>query len=85
MNGLDFKICNNPLKVFFHGGTTITMLDMPEIPMHNFDFKPIVNFLHGDFQVNRLYNNWINLILYFIPQSTFMFIRFTIHLRLTQM
>ncbi|KAI5397556.1 hypothetical protein KIW84_063393 [Lathyrus oleraceus] len=56
MNDLAFKICDNPLKVFFHGGTTITMLDMPEIPMHNFDFKPIVNFLHRDFHVNRLYD-----------------------------
>ncbi|CAK8535757.1 unnamed protein product [Lathyrus sativus] len=55
-NNIPLKICENPLKLFFNSGTTITMVDLPEIPPHQFHFKPVVDFLHEDFQVNRLYD-----------------------------
>ncbi|XP_050883814.1 uncharacterized protein LOC127087020 [Lathyrus oleraceus] len=55
-NELPLKIRDNPLKLFFNGGTTITMVDRSEILEHKFDFKPIVDFLHEDFQVNHLYD-----------------------------
>lgn len=54
-NGVPLKICDNPLKLFFNGGTTVTMLEMSKIHAHKFDFKPLMDFLHGDFKVNRLY------------------------------
>lgn len=43
LNDLPFKICDNPLNLFLNGGTTITMIDMPKIITHKFDFKPIIN------------------------------------------
>lgn len=52
---LTLKIHDNPLKLFLNGGTTITMVDMPKILEHKFNFKLIIDFLHGDFHVNRLY------------------------------
>ncbi|CAK8538744.1 unnamed protein product [Lathyrus sativus] len=55
-NDLALKVCDNPLKLVFNGGTTVTVVDMPEIPAYQFCFKPIVDFLHGDFRVNRLYD-----------------------------
>ncbi|CAK8537800.1 unnamed protein product [Lathyrus sativus] len=55
-NDLALKVCDNLLKLVFNGCTTVTMVDMPETPAYQFCFKPIVDFLHGDFQVNRLYD-----------------------------
>lgn len=57
-NELPFKIRDNPLKLFFNYGTTVTLVDVSETQAHQFDFKPIINFLHGDFQVNHLYGIW---------------------------
>ncbi|KAL5080024.1 hypothetical protein RYX36_008445, partial [Vicia faba] len=55
INDLPLKLCDNKLKLFFNGTTSITSIDMPNIPIHKFKFKPFVEFLNGDFDVDRLY------------------------------
>lgn len=63
--------------MLFNGGTTITTIDIPEIPYNIFNFKPFGDFLHGDFQVDRLYDN---LSILFFSQSSCSF-QTTFHLK----
>ncbi|XP_058767622.1 uncharacterized protein LOC131641334 [Vicia villosa] len=51
-----FKVCFNPLKLIFNGGTTMTKVAIPEIPTHSYSFHPIENFLKGDFKHDHLYD-----------------------------
>ncbi|KAL5052781.1 hypothetical protein RYX36_033463, partial [Vicia faba] len=55
INDLPLKVCDNKLKLFFNGTTVITSIDMLDTPVHTFKFKPFVDFLNGDFDVDRLY------------------------------
>ncbi|XP_058734765.1 uncharacterized protein LOC131606586 [Vicia villosa] len=41
INDGPFKVCSNPLKLLFNGGTTMTSLEIPEIPRHKYTFHPI--------------------------------------------
>ncbi|XP_058726001.1 uncharacterized protein LOC131597313 [Vicia villosa] len=50
------KVCSNPLKILFNGGTTLTKVDMPDIPPHKFNFHAIENFLNGHFKPDMLYD-----------------------------
>ncbi|XP_058729139.1 uncharacterized protein LOC131601362 [Vicia villosa] len=51
-----FKVCSNPLKLIFNGGTTMTKVAIPEIPTHSYSFHPIEDFLKGDFKHDHLYD-----------------------------
>ncbi|XP_058741542.1 uncharacterized protein LOC131613895 [Vicia villosa] len=51
-----FKICDNPLKLIFNGGTTMSKVAIPEIPTHSYTFHPIASFLKGDFKHDMLYD-----------------------------
>ncbi|XP_058740628.1 uncharacterized protein LOC131612898 [Vicia villosa] len=51
-----FKVCSNPLKLIFGGGTTMTKVAIPEIPTHSYSFMPIGSFLNGDFKHDHLYD-----------------------------
>ena len=56
-NDLPLKVCDNNFKLFFSAGTTITQVDIPEIPPQTFQFKPFQDFLNGDFDVDSVYGN----------------------------
>ncbi|CAK8566526.1 unnamed protein product [Lathyrus sativus] len=49
LNHGTFKVFPNKLKLVFNGGTTVSKLPIPEIPTHQYKFKPIVDFLTGNF------------------------------------
>ncbi|XP_058784048.1 uncharacterized protein LOC131658811 [Vicia villosa] len=51
-----FKVCFNPLKLIFNGGTTMTKADIPEIPTHKYNFHPIEHFLKGNYKHDMLYD-----------------------------
>ncbi|XP_058767227.1 uncharacterized protein LOC131640870 [Vicia villosa] len=55
-NDVPLKVCCNPLKLIFNGGTTKTKVAIPEIPAHSFSFFPIEKFLKGDFKHDMLYD-----------------------------
>ena len=55
VNGGSFKVCPNELKLVFNGGTTVSKMALPEIPTHQFQFKPIADFLTGKFSNDLLY------------------------------
>ncbi|XP_058740821.1 uncharacterized protein LOC131613143 [Vicia villosa] len=55
-NDVPLKVCCNPLKLIFNGGTTMTKVAIPEIPAHKFSFFPIEKFLKGDYKHNMLYD-----------------------------
>ncbi|XP_058775181.1 uncharacterized protein LOC131649434 [Vicia villosa] len=55
-NDAPLKVCSNPLKLVFNGGTTMTNVAIPEIPTHKFCFHPIENFLKGNFKHDLLYD-----------------------------
>ncbi|XP_058733996.1 uncharacterized protein LOC131605686 [Vicia villosa] len=55
-NDVPLKVCCNPLKLIFNGGTTLTKVAIPEIPAHRFSFFPIEKFLKGDFKHDMLYD-----------------------------
>ncbi|XP_058749322.1 replication protein A 70 kDa DNA-binding subunit A-like [Vicia villosa] len=50
------KVCSNPLKIVFNGGTAITNVPFPDIPHHKYNFQPIENFLKGSFKADLLYD-----------------------------
>lgn len=54
-NYLPLNICENPLKLLFNGGTTVTKIHILEIHAHKFKFKPILDFLEGKLQNVMLY------------------------------
>ncbi|XP_058745885.1 uncharacterized protein LOC131618735 [Vicia villosa] len=56
MNDMQLKVCDNKFKLFFNRSTTITALDIPDIPSHTFHFKSLTEFLNGNFKVDRLYD-----------------------------
>ncbi|XP_058726584.1 uncharacterized protein LOC131597943 [Vicia villosa] len=51
-----FKVCFNPLKLIFNGGTTMTKADIPEVPTHKYNFHPIEHFLKGNYKHDMLYD-----------------------------
>ncbi|XP_058776624.1 uncharacterized protein LOC131650946 [Vicia villosa] len=51
-----FKVCANPLKLIFNGGTTMSQVSIPEIPSHSYTFHPIGSFLKADFKHDQLYD-----------------------------
>ncbi|KAL5078826.1 hypothetical protein RYX36_007247 [Vicia faba] len=53
---MPLKVCDNKLKLFFNGTTTITSIDMPKILVHKFKLKPFAKFLNRDFDVDCLYD-----------------------------
>ncbi|XP_058774762.1 uncharacterized protein LOC131649033 [Vicia villosa] len=55
-NDVPLKVCCNPLKLIFNGGTTMTKVAIPEIPAHSFSFFPIKKFLKGDYKHDMLYD-----------------------------
>ncbi|XP_058783238.1 uncharacterized protein LOC131657905 [Vicia villosa] len=55
-NDVPLKVCCNPLKLIFNGGTTMTKVAIPEIPAHKYSFFPIEKFLKGDFKHDMLYD-----------------------------
>ncbi|XP_058726332.1 replication protein A 70 kDa DNA-binding subunit E-like [Vicia villosa] len=56
VNDGPFKVCANPLKLLFNGGTTVTNVAFPEIPLHKYNFQPIENFLKGSIKHDMLYD-----------------------------
>ncbi|XP_058775828.1 uncharacterized protein LOC131650113 [Vicia villosa] len=56
VNDGPLKVCSNPLKILFNGGTTLTKVDIPDIPPHKFNFHAIENFLNGHFKPDMLYD-----------------------------
>lgn len=55
LNEMPLKVCHNKYKLFFNRATTITCVDIPDIPPHSFQFKSFSKFLNGDFVVDRFY------------------------------
>ncbi|XP_058732947.1 uncharacterized protein LOC131604532 [Vicia villosa] len=51
-----FKVCANPLKLIFNGGTTMSKVAIPEIPTHSYTFHPIESFLKADYKHDHLYD-----------------------------
>ncbi|XP_058747831.1 uncharacterized protein LOC131620672 [Vicia villosa] len=51
------KVCSNPLKIVFNGGTAMTKVPFPDIPHHKYNFHPIENFLKGSFKADLLYGH----------------------------
>ncbi|XP_058734815.1 uncharacterized protein LOC131606617 [Vicia villosa] len=56
INEMPCKVCDNKYKAFFNRATTVTAVDIPDIPTHNFNFKSFSDFLNGEFIVDRLYD-----------------------------
>lgn len=56
---LPLKLCDNKFKLFFNGTTTVTIIDLPYIPLQKFIFKPFGDFMNGDFVVDRLYGTFL--------------------------
>ncbi|KAL5082403.1 hypothetical protein RYX36_010824 [Vicia faba] len=56
VNDGPFKFCSNQLKLLFNRGTTVTKVDIPDIPPHTFNFHAIDNFLNGRFKSDMLYD-----------------------------
>ncbi|KAL5075858.1 hypothetical protein RYX36_014842 [Vicia faba] len=50
-----FKFCSNQLKLVFNGGTTVTNVALPAIPLQKFNFHAIENFVNGRFKPDMLY------------------------------
>lgn len=65
INDLPLKVFDNEVKLSFNGTISITSTDMPDIPLHKFNFKQFGDFLHEDFQVDRLYD----IIFYCFPSN----------------
>ncbi|KAL5077195.1 hypothetical protein RYX36_016179 [Vicia faba] len=38
------KVCDNKYKLFFNRSTTITVVDIPDIPQHKFNFKSFTHY-----------------------------------------
>lgn len=57
LNDGTFKVCPIELKLVFNGGTTISKVAIPEIPTHQYKFKPIVDFLTGKYNTDLLYGD----------------------------
>ncbi|XP_058744297.1 uncharacterized protein LOC131616858 [Vicia villosa] len=55
LNDGPFKVCPNPLKLVFNGGTTMTIMAISEIPTHKYNFHPIEKFLKGSYKPDMLY------------------------------
>ncbi|KAL5075591.1 hypothetical protein RYX36_014575, partial [Vicia faba] len=53
---MPMKVCDNKYKLFFNRSTTITTVDILDIPQHNFYFKSFTDFQNEDFIVDRLYD-----------------------------
>ncbi|KAL5096572.1 hypothetical protein RYX36_000899 [Vicia faba] len=53
---MSMKVCDNKYKLFFNHSITITIVDIPDIPQHNFYFKSFTDFQNGDFIVDHLYD-----------------------------
>ncbi|XP_058775273.1 uncharacterized protein LOC131649530 [Vicia villosa] len=51
-----FKVCANPLKLIFNGGTTMSQVAILDIPSHSYTFHPIESFLKADFKHDQLYD-----------------------------
>ncbi|XP_058761709.1 uncharacterized protein LOC131635113 [Vicia villosa] len=56
INEMHMKVCDNKYKVFFNRATTVTAVDVLDIPEHSFNFKSFSDFLSGEFIVDRLYD-----------------------------
>ncbi|XP_058759289.1 uncharacterized protein LOC131632566 [Vicia villosa] len=56
VNDGTLKVCSNPLKIVFNGGTAMTNVAFPDIPHHKYNFHPIDNFLKGSFKADMLYD-----------------------------
>src|SRR4051812_14891696 len=55
INEMPCKVCDNKYKVFFNRATTVTAVDIPNIPTHSYNFKSFSDFLSGEFSVDRVY------------------------------
>ena len=53
------KVCDKKFKLFFNGTTAVTAIDMLDIPLQKFNFKPFGDFMNGDFVVDRLYGTFL--------------------------
>ncbi|CAL5186562.1 unnamed protein product [Lathyrus oleraceus] len=60
INDLLLKVCDNKFKLLFNGTTAITTIDMLEISLHKFKFKPFGDFSNGAFEVDRLYDTFLD-------------------------
>lgn len=73
VNDITFKVCNNNLKLLFNGGTTVSKMEIPEVPPHQFKFKAIVDFLTEKFSNDLLYGEFFMMlayhVLYFVLHS----------------
>ncbi|KAL5073337.1 hypothetical protein RYX36_012321 [Vicia faba] len=49
------KVCDKKYKLFFNRSTTISAVEISDIPQHNFYFKSFTDFQNGDFIGGRLY------------------------------
>ncbi|KAL5100399.1 hypothetical protein RYX36_004726, partial [Vicia faba] len=55
-NDTPVKVCDNKYNLFFNHSITITVVDIPYIPQHKFNFKSFTDFQNGNFIVDRLYD-----------------------------
>ncbi|XP_058751920.1 uncharacterized protein LOC131625020 [Vicia villosa] len=62
LNDGPYKVCANPLKLVFNGGTTMKNVAVPEIPTHKYNFHPIEKFLNGSYKPDMLYVPFANVI-----------------------
>lgn len=58
VNDDTFKVCPNKVKLIFNGGTTVSKMEIPEIPSHQFKVKSIFDFLTGKFSNDLLYGRF---------------------------
>lgn len=58
INDLPLKVYDNKFKLFFNGGTAATAKDILEIHIINSNSSSLQIFLNGDFEVDRLYDNY---------------------------
>ncbi|XP_050875723.1 uncharacterized protein LOC127079384 [Lathyrus oleraceus] len=56
VNDGTFEVCPNKLKLVFNGGTIVSKMQIPAIPLHQFKFKAIDDFLNGKFTTDLLYD-----------------------------
>ncbi|KAI5381256.1 hypothetical protein KIW84_UN0881 [Lathyrus oleraceus] len=57
VNDGTFEVCPNKLKLVFNGGTIVSKMQIPAIPLHQFKFKAIDDFLNGKFTTDLLYGD----------------------------
>jgi hypothetical protein len=56
-NNFAVKYCVHPFKLLFvggDGGSNITQMDIPDIPLYKFHFKPFPEILNGQFRSDIL-------------------------------